>query len=164
MKYLSLPISMDDVLRGKSVEWERLEYKAGWNPEAVLHSICAFANDFHNLGGGYIVIGVTEEKGRPVLPPAGLSPDALDAIQKELLNLGHSSIQPMYHPLSTPCEVDGKWIDLGAGRRDAPVQGEGEPVEGCNGVGLFHPQAVEYGAGQGRGRAGIDRSGGDGAF
>ena len=31
MKNLSLPISMDDVLRGKSVEWERLEYKAGWN-------------------------------------------------------------------------------------------------------------------------------------
>ena len=107
---LSLPISMDDVLRGKSVEWERLEYKAGWNPETVLHSICAFANDFHNLGGGYIVIGIAEKNGRPVLPPAGLSPDTLDTIQKELLNLGHSAIQPMYHPLSTPCEVNGKWI------------------------------------------------------
>jgi ATP-dependent DNA helicase RecG len=110
MKNLSLPISMDDVLRGKSVEWERLEYKAGWNPEAVLHSICAFANDFHNLGGGYIVIGIAEKNGRPVLPPVGLDPDSLDSIQKVLLNLGHSSIQPMYHPLSTPCEVDGKWI------------------------------------------------------
>jgi ATP-dependent DNA helicase RecG len=52
---LRLPISLDDVLHGKAVEWERLEYKQGWNPEAVLHSICAFANDFHNLGGGYIV-------------------------------------------------------------------------------------------------------------
>ena len=107
---LKLPISLDAVLRGKSVEWERLEYKEGWNPEAVLHSICAFANDFHNLGGGYIVIGVADDKGRPVLPPTGISPDQLDAIQKELLNLGHSAIQPMYHPLSAPCEVDGKWI------------------------------------------------------
>jgi len=110
MSNLRLPISLDDVLRGKSVEWERLEYKAGWNPEAALHSICAFANDFHNLGGGYIVLGVVEENGRPLLPPAGLDPDSLDAIQKELLNLGHSAIQPMYHPLSAPCEVDGKWI------------------------------------------------------
>ncbi len=109
-KNLRLPISPDDMLRGKSVEWERLEYKQGWNPEAVLHSICAFANDFHNLGGGYIVIGIAEENGRPVLPPVGLDPESLDAIQKELLNLGHSAIQPMYHPLSTPCEVDGKWI------------------------------------------------------
>ena len=107
---LKLPISLQDVLRGKSVEWERLEYKEGWNPEAVLHSICAFANDFHNLGGGYIAIGVADDKGRPVLPPAGISPAQLDAIQKELLNLGHSAIQPMYHPLSAPCEVDGQWI------------------------------------------------------
>jgi len=107
---LKLPISLDDVLRGKSVEWERLEYKAGWNPEAVLHTVCAFANDFHNLGGGYIVIGVEDDNGRPVLPPVGISPDEIDAIQKELLNLGHSAIQPMYHPLSAPCEVDGKWI------------------------------------------------------
>jgi len=22
------------------------------NPEVVLHTLCAFANDFHNLGGG----------------------------------------------------------------------------------------------------------------
>jgi ATP-dependent DNA helicase RecG len=53
---LKLPVSLEDVLGGRSVEWERLEYKKGWNPVAVLHSICAFANDFHNLGGGYIVV------------------------------------------------------------------------------------------------------------
>jgi predicted HTH transcriptional regulator len=47
-----LPISIPDILYGKSVEWERLEFKQGWKPEAVLHTICAFANDFHNLGGG----------------------------------------------------------------------------------------------------------------
>ena len=110
MNHLRLPISLDDVLRGKSVEWERLEYKAGWNPAAVLHSVCAFANDFHNLGGGYLVIGVAEENGRPVLPPAGLDPNTIDAIQKELLNLGHAAMQPRYHPLAAPCEVDGKWI------------------------------------------------------
>ena len=42
-KSLKLPISLDDVLCGKAVEWERLEYKAGWNPGAVLHTVCAFA-------------------------------------------------------------------------------------------------------------------------
>jgi ATP-dependent DNA helicase RecG len=107
---LKLPISLDDVLRGKSVEWERLEYKKGWNPEVALHSLCAFANDFHNLGGGYIIIGVEEKDGRPVLPPAGIDPGSLDRIQKELLNLGYNDIQPMYHPLSAPYEIDGKWI------------------------------------------------------
>src|SRR5262249_22811510 len=33
---------------GRLVERERLEFKEGWNPEAVLHTGCAFANDFPN--------------------------------------------------------------------------------------------------------------------
>ena len=31
---MSLPININDLLHGKPVEWERLEFKAGWNPEA----------------------------------------------------------------------------------------------------------------------------------
>lgn len=84
---LHLPVSLDDLLQGGAVEWERLEYKRGWNPEDVLNTLCAFANDFHNLGGGYLLLGVEENEGRPVLPPIGLRPDQLDRIQKDLLNL-----------------------------------------------------------------------------
>ena len=28
------------------------------NPGSIYHSICAFANDFDDLGGGYIIVGV----------------------------------------------------------------------------------------------------------
>jgi len=107
---MKLPISMDMLLNGKAVEWERLEFKAGWNPLAVLHTICAFANDFHNLGGGYIVVGVTENDGRPALPPIGVDISQLNAIQKEILNLGHSAIQPQYHPIMMPEIVDGRHV------------------------------------------------------
>ena len=69
---MPLPINIHELFRGKSVEWERLEFKEGWNPLSTLHTICAFANDFHNLGGGYIVIGVEEKDGRPVFLPRGL--------------------------------------------------------------------------------------------
>lgn len=110
MSSLSLPISIDDLLRGGSVEWERIEYKRGWNPESILHTICAFANDFHNLGGGYIIVGVEENEGRPVLPPTGINPDQIDNIQKEILYLGHNAIQPMYHPITAPYQIDNKWI------------------------------------------------------
>lgn len=55
-----LPINLADLLRQRTVEGERIEYKAGWNPESVLHAMCAFANDFHNLGGGYIIVGEVE--------------------------------------------------------------------------------------------------------
>ena len=46
------PINLADLLRQRTVEGERIEYKAAWNPESVLHTLCAFANDFHNLDSG----------------------------------------------------------------------------------------------------------------
>ena len=106
---MKLPINIESLLASRSVEWERLEFKAGWNPKAVLHTMCAFANDFHNLGGGYIIIGVREENGRPVLPPAGLPAKQLDTIQKEIVELGYR-IVPYYHPIIAPFEVDGRHI------------------------------------------------------
>ncbi|WP_218313938.1 Fic family protein [Halomonas sp. 18071143] len=105
-----LPININDLLHHRTIESERIEYKAGWNPEAILHTLCAFANDFHNLGGGYVLVGVAEENGQPQLPPAGLLPEQIDAIQKELLNLGHSAIAPHYHPLTATYEIQGKTI------------------------------------------------------
>jgi hypothetical protein len=62
---MSLPINIHEVLQGRPVEWERLEFKCGWNPEAVLHTLCAFANDFHNLGGDYIFLGIADDNGSP---------------------------------------------------------------------------------------------------
>ena len=106
----TLRINIDSLLRRRTVESERVEYKAGWNPESVLRALCAFANDFHNLGGGYVVLGVEEQDGQPILPPKGLSPESIDKIQKELLNLGNSAIRPMYHPIASVQEVEGKTI------------------------------------------------------
>ena len=63
---MPLPINIHEILKGRLVEWERLEFKKGWNPEAVLHTLCAFANDFHNWGGGYIFIGIEAKQGRPI--------------------------------------------------------------------------------------------------
>jgi len=105
-----LPINIHDLLCGAPVEWERVEFKAGWNPEDVLHTICAFANDFHNLGGGYLLIGIAEQAGRPVLPPVGIAPEQLDGIQKELLHLGFNAISPWYHPLAVPVMIDGAQV------------------------------------------------------
>lgn len=105
-----LPVNIEDVLHARTVESERLEFKRGWNPEAVLHTLCAFANDFHNLDGGYIFIGVEEDQGRPVLPPVGLNIGDIDDIQKEILNLGFNKIRPSYHPIPAPYLIDGRQV------------------------------------------------------
>ena len=57
--------SINSLLSGKVVEWARIEYKETWDAAASLKTICAFANDLDNWGGGYIVIGVREENGSP---------------------------------------------------------------------------------------------------
>jgi len=49
---MALPINIHELLHGRVVETERLEFKEGWNPEATLHTMCAFANDINNWGGG----------------------------------------------------------------------------------------------------------------
>ena len=104
-----LPININDLINARTVEWERLEFKEGWNPEDVLHTMCAFANDFHNLGGGYIVLGIKEKNGRPVLPPKGLCKNFIDKIQKGIIELGHK-IQPYYHPIVFPCMFKKKQV------------------------------------------------------
>ena len=81
----SLAINLDDLLHCRSVESERVEFKASWDPPTtgpqVLRTICAFANDYHNLNGGYLAIGVDERDGRAALPPAGLSASEVAAAQ-----------------------------------------------------------------------------------
>ncbi len=106
---MALPINIDELLNGHTVEWDRIEFKAGWNPEAVVHSICAFANDINNWGGGYIFVGVEEKNGLPQLPPIGLPANSLDGIQKDLLNISHH-VQPAYTPVSQPYLVNGNHI------------------------------------------------------
>ena len=103
-----LPINLNDLLRQRTVEGERIEYKTGWNPDAIIRTLCAFANDFENLGGGYVVIGQDcDADGRPVFPPVGLPTNQLDKIQRELL--AHCQlIQPPYFPALSLEVVEGR--------------------------------------------------------
>lgn len=106
---MALPVNIEKLIKGTVVETERIEFKKGWNPEDVIHTMCAFANDINNLGGGYIVIGVEEENGNPILPPIGLKKNQLDAIQKKLVELSNR-IQPTYFAVSEPAEVQDKYV------------------------------------------------------
>lgn len=57
---MALPINIQTLLGGGVVEWARIELKETWDPQASLKTICAFANDVDNWGGGYLVIGVSD--------------------------------------------------------------------------------------------------------
>ncbi len=108
-----LPFNLDDLLHFRGVESERVEFKGSWNPEVtgpqVLSTICAFANDYHNLNGGYVVIGVEEIDGRAALPPQGLSAAAVDAAQKWIRGKCNR-IDPSYQPILSPETVADRLI------------------------------------------------------
>lgn len=106
---MTLPINIVDLIHGKTVEWERLEFKRGWNPEEIVHTISAFANDLHNWGGGYIVLGIEEKQGQAVLPPIGLEQSQIDKIQGKIIQLG-KQISPNYFPIAQPYVLDDQFI------------------------------------------------------
>ena len=106
---MALPISIDALIKQQIVENTRLDYKRDWNPEDIIHSICAFANDIDNWGGGYIIVGIEEENGMPKFPVTGLSKDSLDTINKELLQYCNE-ISPRYLPVVEQVQFEGKEI------------------------------------------------------
>ena len=69
-----------------------------FNAEASLKTICAFANDIDNWGGGYLVIDVEEKDGRPVHPLKGVPADKVDGISERYAQQV-KSIQPEYLPI-----------------------------------------------------------------
>ncbi len=106
---MALPINIENLLEQRTVESSCIDYKAGWNPEPIIHTICAFANDIDNIGGGYIVIGIDEENGMPVFPIKGIDKDSIDTINKELLQKCNL-IEPRYIPVISHEIYDGKDI------------------------------------------------------
>jgi ATP-dependent DNA helicase RecG len=108
---MALHINIEDLLSARTVESDRIEYKQGWNPDAICRSICAFANDFENIGGGYLLIGVSEniETKTANRPVKGLSTKEIGEIQKEMITL-NNAIRPYYAPKLFIEEVDNKHI------------------------------------------------------
>lgn len=106
---MALPININQLVNKETVESERIEFKEGFNPESIIHSICAFANDINNWGGGYIILGIKEVDGEPILPPKGLQKNQLDGYQRKLIELSYL-IDPNYSPVIEPAVVSGKHI------------------------------------------------------
>ena len=92
-----IPLKIETLLEGRVVGHDRVEYKTGCNPNDIIHSICALANDYDNTNGGYIVIEVKESNGMPVFPLEGVPKEKLDSIQQEIFQYCNQII-PRYIP------------------------------------------------------------------
>ena len=106
---MALPINIEDLLNKRRIESNRIEFKADWNPDKIYHTICAFATDLENIGGGYILVGVEEENGIAKRPVKGLAENEIDRIMKAMVGYD-AKISPTYLTKVSPEEVDGKTI------------------------------------------------------
>lgn len=106
---MAIPINIDELINGNVVESNRIELKAGFNETPILHTICAFANDIDNIGGGYIVIGVEEKDGVPQFPVKGIDKNRIDRTLKKLLELCHF-LEPFYEPIAEPVMYQGVYV------------------------------------------------------
>ena len=108
---MALHLNIEDLLSARTVESDRIEFKKNWNPDAIYRSICAFANDFDNTGGGYILVGVEEDvvTKTAVRPVKGLSTHEIGTLQQKMIGF-NNLIRPVYHPKLDIVEVDGNQI------------------------------------------------------
>ncbi len=117
---MALPVNIEDLLNKRKLESNRIEFKKGWNPTDIYRSIGAFANDFDNLGGGYILVGVEEVHGVAKRPVTGIQPESIDGILKQMVGF-NNLIDPYYMPRTSVEDVDGRqilviWVPSGANR------------------------------------------------
>lgn len=116
---MALPINIDYLINQK-VESNRIEFKASWNPDKIYHTICAFATDIENTGGGYILIGVEEENGVVKRPVKGLDINTIDAILRDMVGYD-AKIKPTFRYITSVEDVDEQkilvlWIPAGPNR------------------------------------------------
>ncbi len=83
---MALPLSMSKLLQENGAGRISVEFAETWDPKVSLPTVCAFANDINNWGGGYIVIGVRAESGRPQYSLAGVPADRADAFCRDIQN------------------------------------------------------------------------------
>jgi len=118
---MALAINIEDLLRKQKIESNRIEFKKGWNPSSIYHSVCAFANDIDDLGGGYILVGVdSDDNGVAIRPVEGVPEESIDGILQDMVGY-NNKLSPYYMPRTSVEKVDGRqvlviWCPAGVNR------------------------------------------------
>ena len=93
---MAIPVNIEDLLHKCKIESTRIEFKTGCNPNKIYRTICVFANDFDNIGRGYITVGVQEEKNTGIAqrPVTDVPIEEFDKIQRDMIGFNHK-IEPL---------------------------------------------------------------------
>jgi ATP-dependent DNA helicase RecG len=157
-----LPVNLDNLIHRRIIENDRVEFKATWDEhikQSMVRTVCAFANDLLNNNGGYIILGIEEQEGKPLLPPRGMEWFDVDRIQREIIGACKGNVSPEFLPHVYVEQYQAKtilviWAPAGENRPyEAPlrkgkgktywIRSAGATVEA---VGDLHRQLMEQAA------------------
>ncbi len=90
----------------------RVEWKENVADErGVAKTLCAFANDIQQVGGGRVICGLREEKnqyGSPVAVPIGLDENRVKTLKNKVLGICHRNMEPPITPAVSSFPVEGE--------------------------------------------------------
>lgn len=108
---MPIPIKIEKLLNSYITNSTRIELHETFNPDIILKTISAFANDINNQGGGYIIIGIKENNGKISYPFEGLKLEEIDKIKKEILRYCNF-LKPKYLPETEIVKCQEKYLIL----------------------------------------------------
>ncbi len=68
----------------------------------VVKTLCAFANDIQQVGGGQVICGLkeeTDEFGTPIAQPVGLEPKRFKELKNKVQSICHKNVEPPLTPV-----------------------------------------------------------------
>ena len=106
---MAIPIGIRRLSALRRAGSDIAELMAEPEPSALLHKICAFANDIRNAGGGYIVLGAEPGPETHDIRISGIAPDSADAMLRMVSEISRLII-PFYEPKAETMIHEGKCI------------------------------------------------------
>lgn len=90
-------------------ESNSIDWKANGDPEKIVKTLAAYANDYEQVGSGSVICGVEEvttPEGGTEASATGLSRPALQALQNRVFELARSLVRPPIAPLFQSVSLD----------------------------------------------------------
>lgn len=123
---MAIPIRIGRLIGLGRAGSDLTEFMAEPEPSALLHTICAFANDIRNAGGGYIVLGAEPVPETHDIRISGIAPDSAEALLGMVSGISRL-IVPFYDPKAETVMHEGKCLMVlrcrgGRGRPTPPLR------------------------------------------
>lgn len=93
---MPIPFNIENLISLKKIESNRVQFLKSWDQLKILHWICAYANDYEELNGGFIIVGINKDTQNDIIEITGLTDEDIKNIKIEIPDL-YEMINPKFN-------------------------------------------------------------------